>query len=273
MNELLSKWQNLIMGALIALVLVYGTYNYIYKPKVLEIKSLQNSLKLIDNEINLMPQGNLMLKDMIAAKAMLNEQLNELSKKVPSEVDTPYLLNNYISVVGNGLNIDYNLIQPGGLATEQNFKRLPFTVEFQGDYANLNLYLAQLKRLPVTIRVDTLELNKLSGTKKLDVRMALSAFVMPGGPAKATAEIKGGPFIYDPFYTERSAKPVRTGYETVKNLKYSGYWIGKQMEAIINDEIYGTGQSIQGFQIVNISKDKVLLKKNEKMFELPMEKK
>jgi len=269
MEEFLSKWQNLIAGALIALVLVYGAYNYVYKPKMKEINNLKNTLKLIDSEIKTFEGGYLLLKDLNAAKAMLNKELEDIAKKIPSEAETPYLINNFVSIVGKGLNIDYNLIEPAGLVQEQKYKRLPLKVEFSGDYTDLNTYLAQLKRLPVTIRVDSLELRKISGAKKLSVSMMLSAFVMPGGAIqKPLKEMQGYSYLYDPFYAERAKQQAKASVGTVIGLRYSGYFMGKEIRAIINDEVLKSGESINGYQVLKINRDKVVLEKGKKQYEL-----
>jgi Tfp pilus assembly protein PilO len=272
MEAFLSKWQNLIAGILIALVLIYGTYNYFYKPKLKEITSLKSSLKLIDSEIKMIQGGELLLKDLNAAKGMLNKELEELSRKIPSESQTPYLINSFISVVGKGLNIDYNLIQPFNLEQEQKYKKLPLKVEFEGNYADLNSYLAQLKSLPVTIRVDSMLLNKTSRANKLAVSMALSVFVMPGGAEKPPGAVKGYSYIYDPFYAVRG-KSQELKIEPIKGLRYSGYFMGKEIKAIINDEVLSAGESIQGFSILKIYKDRVVLAKNKKLYELTLKEK
>ena len=271
MEEFISKWQNAIVGILVVLILIYGTYNYIYKPKIREIKSLQNSLKLINSEIMMIQGGDLLLKDLDAARAMLKKELSEISVKIPQESETPYLINNFISVVGKGLNIDYNLIQPGDLAPEQRYKRLPLRVEFEGDYADLNSYLAQLKKLPVTIRVDTMDLHKLTG-KKLAVRMLLSAFVLPGAKQKPPGTLSEYYTVFDPFYSASTARVKREGLklEATTGLKYSGYWMGKNIKAIINDEVLTAGQSISGFEVLRIFKDRIILKKNSKLYELTL---
>ena len=271
MEEFFKKWQNLITLLLVITIAFYGAYSFIYKPKIKEINSLVTSLKLIDSEIRMIPGGDLLLKDLESAKTLLKKELDAISEKIPSETKSPYLINNFISVVGKGLRIDYNLIQPLETVQEQKYKRLPLKIEFDGDYANLNTYLSQLKTLPVTIRVDALELKKLSGTKKLSVRMNLSAFVMPGGADNPSTAAISAPALYDPFYKELPSKGDIT-LQSVRGLRYSGYWIGKQITAIINDETLKVGDSIKGFTVLKIYKDRVILKKGTKLYDLTMEK-
>jgi Tfp pilus assembly protein PilO len=272
MEELFNKYQNLIISILIFSFLVYGTYNYIYKPKIKEINSIKTTLKLIDSEIKMFPGGEQLLQDLEGARVMIKRELSDMAKKIPSETETPYLINNYISTVGKGLNIDYNLIQPGEIVPEQKYKRLPLKVEFDGNYANLNIYLSQLKGLPMTIRIDNMDLKKLAGTNKLSVRMILSAFVLPGGSGKPAGEKKAYPYIYDPFNIA-TKKSVEFKLEGIQGLSYSGYFIGKKMKAIINDEMLETGQSINGFKVIKIYKDRVVISKDNRFYELALKEK
>jgi len=270
MENFMQKWQNTIAAILAVLVLLYGTYAYIYRPKIKEINSLINSLKLINTEIRTIPGGELLLKDIKGAKSMLQEELNSLYQKIPYESQIPYLIYNFISIVGKGLNIDYNLIQPGDLMQEQKYKKLPLKIEFEGDYANLNTYLAQLKSLPVTIRVDSMDLHRMGSNKKLSVNLVLSTFVMPGGVEKPSAKPTDTNYLSDPFFKVKK-RVIREGlFEGVQGLKYSGYWMGKELKAIINDETYKVGNTIKGYTVVKIYRDRVMIRKNGKSYELPI---
>lgn len=273
MDDKTFKYQNLLIAIVAILAVVWGGYSYIYKPKIKEINSLVNSLKLIDSEIKMIDGGDLLLRDLPKAKELIKGQLDSLSQKIPSEADTPYLINNFISVVGKGLKIDYNLIQPGVLGQEKQYKRLPIQIEFEGDYASLNAYLDQLKKLPVTIRVDALTLNKLSGSNRLAVKMTLSAFFMPGGTGRPDEKLAEFKRLYDPFYV-----PTGTGsakkeliIEKAPELKYTGFVISRGIKAIINDEMIMTGNTVKGYKVLKIYKDRVVLVKDKKLFELPLE--
>jgi Tfp pilus assembly protein PilO len=273
MNELINRYQNLIVAIFVVLAIAYGSYNYIYKPKLKEIDGLVSSLKMIDTEIMSIKGGDLLLKDLRSAKDVLKKELADVSLRIPYEKESPYLINNFISVVGKGLNIDYNLIQPQAIVQEGKYKRLPLRVEFEGDYSNLNTYLSQLKNLPVTIRVDSMELKKITGSRKLSVILQLSAFVMPGGSINPNEKAVNQGRSFDPFYKPeyRAANKTTTAKRTdTIPLKYTGYWIGKRIQAIINDEVVKVGDTIQGYKVSKIYKDKVVLIKNGNTIELPL---
>jgi Tfp pilus assembly protein PilO len=276
MEEFISKWRNEIVAFAVTLVLLYGMNNYLYKPKFTEMQSLKTSLKSIDDEIGRVTGGPLPVKDIEAVKAMIKEDLDDLSTKIPSESETPYLINNFIAVVGKGLNIDYNLIQPSDLVQEQKYKKLPLHVEFKGTYADLNSYLAQFKLLPVTIRVDSMELNKVANQNMITVNMLLSEFVMPGPLTKPPGEEKGYSSMADPFYAETGEVEQVSAATTpkgLKQLKYLGYVKGLVDRAIINDEVLKTGDSILSYKVLKIRKDNVSLVKNGTHYDIPIGKK
>jgi len=276
MEDFISKWRDEIVAIAVTLVLLYGINHYLYKPKLNEINSLKTSLKSIDDEISRVTEGPLPIKDINVVKAIIKSELNDLSAKVPSESETPYLINNFLAVVGKGLKIDYNLIQPADLVQEQKYKRLPLHVEFTGTYADMNSYLAQLKLLPVTIRVDSMELNKIANQNVLTVSMSLSEFVLPGPSTKPPGEEKEYSSMIDPFYTEIvteekvSSSAVPKG---IKELKYLGYVKGLVERAIINDEVLKTGDRIMGYKVLKIRRDNVSLVKNGAHYDIPIGKK
>ncbi len=276
MEEFISKWRDEIVAIAVMLVLLYGMNHYLYAPKYKEINDLKASLKSVDDEISRVTEGPLPVKDLNVVKAMIKSELADLSAKVPSEGETPYLINNFISVVGKGLNIDYNLIQPSDLVQEQKYKRLPLHVEFTGTYADTNSYLAQLKLLPVTIRVDSMDMNKIVNQNVLNVSMSLSEFVLPGPSSKPPGEEKGYSSMADPFYTETGNEelaPAATAPKGVKQLKYLGYVKGLVERAIINDEVLKTGDRILGYKLLKIRRDNVSLVKNGTHYDIPIGKK
>lgn len=275
----INKFENLVAFVLIVAICAFGCYQFLIRPKIREINSLNNSLRMIDSEIRSEQGGEMATKDVETARAMVQKQLADIAAKVPGEVDSPYLINNFIAVVGKGLNIDYDLIQPGEIVPEGKYKRLPLKVEFEGSYTNLNNYLAQLKNLPVTIRVDDMDLHQLGDVDKLSVRMDLSAFVMPGGterpdiPIPPVSKANGNVFFKNPFAI-KAVQPTKEvsqlKLEAKTPLKYTGYWIGKTVHAFVDDEVVKEGDVIEGYRVSKIYKDRVIVTKNKNSYIVPL---
>jgi Tfp pilus assembly protein PilO len=275
MEEFLNKYRDALMIVVIALVLCYGTYTYVYKPKMNEINNLTGSLRMINLEIRSEKGGDMLLKDPNQARDLLQQSLAEIAKRVPSETDVPYILHNFVSIVGKNLSVSYNLIQPGNVVDESNYKRLPLRIEMETDYGNLNAFLSQLKNLPVTARVDELTLTKVPLSDRLSVAINLSMFLMPGGSARPDVPPPIMGRVYDPFYMAAD-KPLVANesrkIESSTGLKYSGYWIGREFRAIINDTVVKAGEKVLGYTVVKISKEKVVVSKDKKIYDVMLEK-
>lgn len=260
-------WQKTLAIILIAVVIIWGSYNYLYRPKLAEIDSLKKTLEMIDLEIKMIVPDEKVLKRGVELKKIIKAELDELIAKIPTEAEVPFIIEKFISEVGKGLNIDYNLIQPQPVVSEGKYKRLPLKVTFISDYMDLNLYLTKLKTLPSTIRTDELDLKRTGELPKLKVHMLLSSFVMPGeAPVKAW-QFRRKPYLYDPFFKpEEKARVVIP--KKKEDLVLQGIWKGKKNIAFINDKAVGVGQYINGYKVIKIEDNKVILQKGRKTYTL-----
>ncbi|MCX5725687.1 MAG: type 4a pilus biogenesis protein PilO, partial [Candidatus Saganbacteria bacterium] len=204
-------WQKILIISIIVVLAVYGAYNYIYKPKITQIDSLKKTLNMIDLELKMIVPEEMVQLRGETLKNIIKAELQEFMTKIPTEGEVPFIIEKFISEVGKGLNIDYNLIQPQPVIAEDKYKRLPLKVDFVSDYTDLNMYFSKLKSLPSTIRIDELELARTGEQPKLKVHMLLSAFVMPGKPVEKAEEYQRKHYVYDPFFKhEESAVIAKT---------------------------------------------------------------
>ncbi|MFC1560026.1 type 4a pilus biogenesis protein PilO [Candidatus Margulisiibacteriota bacterium] len=264
-----SSLQNTLAIAVAVLIVLWGSYTFLYSPKMREIKRLKSDLRIANQEIRLITGKDIDAKKIAETKGMLQAELEELSKKIPGEKEAPYLINSFINEVGKGLSIDFKLIKPGGIVAEGQYRKIPIIVEFESSYSSFHKYLQQLKQLPATVRVDKLDLYRSGKYDKVSIKMDLSAFVMPGGtlPAQQKGKTDLSKFD-DPFFPKvkkvvtKKAKPVLPG------LAYSGFMEGERRRAIINNAPMAVGDSIRGYTVVAIYKNRVILKKSGKLYTL-----
>jgi Tfp pilus assembly protein PilO len=269
MDDLLNAplWQKVLAVVLIAGFAFWGYYNYLYVPKVREINSLKNTLKSVEMEIKLITPPEVADAEHIDIKEIIKKEIEDLMKKIPTEQEVPFIIDELITRVGRGLNIDYRLIQPQSIAPEGKYKKLPFKVSFLSDYTDLNLYMKKLKGLPATVRIDTLSLNKASAPPKLKVDMMLSIFIMPGAPVTKKEDKfygKRKPYLFDPFF--KPVEVVDKGKKKKAPVELQGIWMGRTAKAIINEKVLTPGDSIAGYELIIIEKNSVtLLKDNKKL--------
>lgn len=272
-------WQKAVAVALIICALSWLCYSYVYRPKLVEIKDLRTKLKDIDLEMTMILGEKVVLKKGQEKVALLQKELEEMMKKIPTEQEVPFLLNQFISEIGKGLNIEYTAIEPKDLAKEGNYKILPLQVSFNSDYPIVTSYLSQLKSLPSTIRVDNLIIRRTLGSQaqpaQLEIGMNLSAFVMPGKAIKNT-ESEARPPLYfaNPFEESQKAavKPDGTQKKKISEtgLILQGLWKGKETKVFINDKMVGIGDSVDGYKLISIKEDKVVVQKGGKRYTLPL---
>ncbi len=273
MDEIIKAplWQKVTAVVIIVLAVIWGYNKYLLSPKFKEINSLVQTLKSIDQEIELIIPREEVIKGGVNVSELVKKELEDLMKKIPTEQEVPFIIDELISQVGVGLNISYDLIKPEPIVAEDRYKRLPLRISFTSDYTDLNLYLKQLKNLPTTVRIDSLALDRTDTQGRLRVSMALSAFVMPGGaPPK---EVKTGtekkPYLFDPFFMPGGEKSKIPG-EKKAAIELQGIWIGRQVRAVINDKEVGIGESVDGYKVLDIGINQVTLLKDKTKIVLEM---
>ena len=256
-------WQKILAVGLVLLVVLWGYNKYLYAPKVKEINYLKNTLKSIDMEIELIVPKESVVKDGIDIREAVKKELAELMKKIPTESEIPFIIDELISRVGSGLSITYKLIQPQPRVSEGKYLRLPLKLNFFSDYTDLNLYLKQLKKLPATVRIDSISLTRNPTPPKLSIDMSLSAFVMPGSAVERTEiplEGEKKSYLYDPFYRPSGADTG--GKDRKPAFILQGIWKGKAASAIINNKEVKAGDTIDGYKVILISKSEVTISGN-----------
>lgn len=274
MDDILNApvWQKALAVALAFLVAVWGYYSFLCAPKIREINSLRSTLKSVQTEIELIAPQETVVKGGVSVKELIGREIEDLMRKIPTEREIPFIIDELISGVGKGLNIDYRFIQPQKIVTEDKYKRLPLKVSFTADYTDINLYLKQLKNLPATVRIDTFSLEKTPTAPKLSTNMALSIFIMPVAEMTPKEEkpLPRKPYLFDPFF--KLIESLEGEKEKKRpSLELQGIWKGRSIRAIINNKVVSVGDSVNGNEVIEIRPDGVTLFKDNKKINLKLE--
>jgi len=274
MDDILKAplWQKVLAAVIVAGTVLWSYYNFLYMPKVREINSLRDTLTSMEREIDTIVPKETIIKEGLDIREIVKNELEDLMKKIPTEQEVPFIIDDLLSKVGAGLNVDYKLIQPQPIVAEGNYSRLPLKVNFVSDYTDFNLYLKQLKKLPTTVRIDTLSLNKTVSAPKLVVDMALSAFVMPGAPPLPIENkvVEKRSYLFDPFFRPTE---LPAGEKGPKGPLFvlEGIWRGRETRAIINDKILSEGGRIDGWELISVGKNEVNLGKEGRTLTIKFE--
>ena len=283
MNTERPLWQIIGVFVLAVAAVAWGSYNFYYKGKINKISELKMALLTTEKEIELIKPADILQKGKLPVHELIEKQLAQISKKIPNELEIPYLLQGFIANSAKGLNINYDLITPMSPVQEQKYKRIPIKVSFSCDFENLNSYLMNLENLPITVRTDTLDVSKGSEPPLLNIKMDLSAFVSPGGAAQAAAD-KLSQFkvpLTDPFFSggirPKSLQKDKSRTASKRPLQkspglpvFSGVFEGTVPKAFIGGGIAGVGESVNGYKVLAIASKKVIVKKSGKIYTLAL---
>ena len=276
-------WQTAGILLLAVIIVIWGSYTYYYKGKIKKISELKTALETTEKEIELIRPADILQKGKLPIHELIEKQLEEISKKIPNELEIPYLLQGFIVNSARGLNINYDLITPLNPVQEQRYKRVPIKVSFSCNFESLNSYIMNLENLPITIRIDTLDVSKAAVPPLLNIKMDLSAFVSPGGSAKDSSD-KFSEFkipLTDPFFSGGiRSKPVQIKKSRARSKSpakkssglpvFSGVFEGAVPKAFIGGGIAGVGESVNGYQVLEITAKKVIVKKSGKIYTLTL---
>jgi Tfp pilus assembly protein PilO len=270
---------------LLILMLGWILYRTLIVPKRLGVESMKKNLKNIDFQISTVLGEEVTLKGGAQEAEQIEEQLKQLILKIPSEKDIPKVLNKFLTEVGKGLNIDYTLIQPKKIETEGRYKRLPIELKFTATYPHFTSYLSQLKNLPEVMRIDSLDMRRSPANPNLlNVHLLISAFVIAGDVEKRAEAIapeaypkevpEKSPFKPEPIPQPKKEEPAKKPSSKAEvapaaefeepELNLQGILRGNLKAAIINDRVVYVDDLIEGYRLVNIKENSVVLKRGRK---------
>ncbi len=278
-------WQKIALAALAAALVIWASYTYLLKDKIKEMSELKSSVDMIQHEIKALGGGDMTL-DPISINREIKKRLDEINRKVPSEADSPYLLERFIADSMKGLDIDYTFIQPLAPVKEDIFKRIPINVDMTAKFEPLNMYLQRIENLPITVRIDNMDISKNKEQPQLlNVKLSLSAFVMPGAAASSTPESVPNmaqvptidPFFEEELRAERAAE-VKKAASTrpaarrapLQLPKFKGVYKGDRIKAFINNDLFGVGDVVDDYIITKITDRHVIVTKDGKGYTLKL---
>ncbi|HEX5725333.1 MAG TPA: type 4a pilus biogenesis protein PilO, partial [Longimicrobiaceae bacterium] len=135
--------KNLLYGTLLLLILAFGYWDRVHKPRTARIAALETRLETLSNA-NARARGLTrgVEGDPDSTMAMYRRQLEAVEALIPSSEELPDLLD-AISVEAQRTGVEISLIQPTGATEERYYTRRVYAMAVVGRYHEIGEFLTR----------------------------------------------------------------------------------------------------------------------------------
>lgn len=229
---------------LVILLLLLGLREY------LGVRKVKNEIKLADLELKV-----------LSAEAKSSDYL--------TEGDIPYIIRQLISALPKGLKLEMRKIIPQKIKPAGTLKKFGVEQEIISRPQDLEQYLGRLSKIKTPIYVDRVIVKKVDD-KTIAAKVSLTFLLLSGGPSVSASEEV---VFYEPKEKKTAARQTTYRKKEVvyKKPSLQGIWSGEKKQAILDDQVVGVGDSVNGFTVLEIEDDYVVVKKGSQKSYLKFE--
>jgi len=209
-----------------------------------QTRRMQNELKLANLELKVL--------------AIENKDSSYLA-----EGDIPYKIRQLISTLPQGLNLELRRIIPQKVRPAGKLKKFEIELEIVSRQNNLEKYLGKLSSIKTPVQVNRVIIKRVDN-RTVASKSFISFLLIPGA-----ATVNVSPEVFSKS-TPKKKVVKKTYKKKVKLPSLQGVWSGEVTQAIIDDQVVEVGQSVNGFLVVDIQSDSVVIKKSGKKYYLKL---
>ena len=190
-----SRRSAVLLGVLVLGGLGYAGYEYMYKPRAVEIDTLTARLEVLETEnrtARILTEQNGQ-ESVERQLAMYRDQLQQVERLVPSSEEVPDLLD-AIAMEAQRAGVELSLIQPVSATAETYYTRRTYDLAVLGTYHQIGAFLTRVGSLPrivtpVDLNIVVRNAETRSGDPQLEARFSIETYVLPSsyGVADASA--------------------------------------------------------------------------------------
>lgn len=188
-NEV-SNVKKTVLVILVAALTLTSFYLLLYKPKVDEVKKINNSLDKtisdIKNNKDVLRRKEELKREYQAALAKLEKNDQDQPIKVNQKSDLIVRVNELMNETNVDLKTMESLSNKKTESQKYGYTKMPIAIEINGGYDNILKFVNEIERLKYLIKVDTLNVNS-----------NLKADLDSGSTAEINAQIKLVAFATD----------------------------------------------------------------------------
>lgn len=218
-----------------------------------QINRLANEVKLVNAQI-------------MALSIVTNEAV------YMSEGDVPYIMRELISSLPRKAGVEVQKIIPQKLKPAGEVKSFPVEVEMLASIPNIEKYIFGLSVFKTPVYVDRLLLKRLD-EKTFAAKAYISLLLVSGKPTVSIKqEVKPKETrsrVFKKIFRSKKKEAAKPIIEEAPELQ--GIIGDDDKKAIINDNVVGIGESVNGYKVKNISSGQVVLEKSGKTYKIDLE--
>ena len=162
-----------------------------------------------------------------------------------------------------GLNLELRRIIPQKVRPAGKLKKFEIELEIVSRQNNLEKYLGKLSSIKTPVQVNRVIIKRVDN-RTVASKSFISFLLIPGA-----ATVNVSPEVFSKS-TPKKKVVKKTYKKKVKLPSLQGVWSGEVTQAIIDDQVVEVGQSVNGFLVVDIQSDSVVIKKSGKKYYLKL---
>jgi len=135
--------QNLIVLAITFVALVFVYFSYLIAPLKHKYAETTEQLKQTESKLSDMKKRALELPKLQSEMALLEQEVEDLGKRLPKEKEVPILLKT-MTKTAQKYHLKITSISPQPVASQSNYNEVPFQIILSGSYHSFAHFLAEM---------------------------------------------------------------------------------------------------------------------------------
>ncbi len=259
----------IILGAVI---LCWVYFSVFLKPGINRVSELKKqsrqARKQLDSLVGQFPdpqKARAQLKDFNKELIDIKTRTKQIEGGLLSASSAPALLKELIKDA-QGKKIDFQTVKQTIEPDKSGFSKLSIELEFDATYRDMLIYLAAIEGVSNFVKIEGIDLvqSKSDPANLVSVSLKLSALLSPGSQGGGGLSLSAG---QEPRAIELKRSPLTPSIKIgrakeMKGIKITGITYRKAAgasSAIINDTVVKEGDEIEGYKVVSISPESVVI--------------
>lgn len=274
--------EKLLFTFLIPALLWSGYYRKFYKPQLREIRKLSSSIRSVEREIakvrqeqpQILPQER-KLTQLKNKRIAIEDKVKSLQEKLLGKEEVPFLVRLLTEQITPSMDLTYMRAQP---PEKQDFyEKFSIQLSLLSNFSEALTYIDSIEKLSPIMKIHDISMLSDKNGSLVETRLAINAFLCENsGKAKRLPVSSDKSFtipeLRDPFILPVTEKeqPEFPKVAAQPLIKLQGIIWGEEKirTVIINRKVLRLGDEIEGNKIINIEKDRVILRKGDSEYPL-----